>query len=215
MSKKRLFGVVNGISGYGKTYFLMNYLIPELLKKKPVLILDIIGEFGELKGANVYQNFNEFLKYLESTGGKLERKPHVFLWKENRTAIHLIKFVRYIEKPVAIVLEEAHVLFNDSDLKKKIKKPLGEITFMGRHYEIDSILCTQSPYCLPKNVRTQAQFFVSFRQEERADLDYLRARDPKAPDIVSSLAKKEFYSLGLKEDVKDLKQIKINQVNQL
>lgn len=213
--KTRIFGVVNGISGFGKSYFLKNYLIPELVKHKPVLILDITGEYSELPGAAVYQNFPEFLQRLTDGGGKLQRRPHVFLWNKNQTAIDLIRFVRFIEKPVGLVLEEAHVLFNDSDLSKKIKTPLQEVTFLGRHYEIDSILCTQTPFCLPKNVRTQAQFFVSFRQNEPADLEYLRKKDPAAPDVVKNLSEKEFYSIGFKSVEDKLSQIKINKVNQL
>lgn len=185
----------------------MNYLIPVLAKSKPVLVLDVTGEYE----GKIYQDFDEFFRYVKTTGG-IEKGVHVLRWKKQETAIRLIHFVRKMEVPVSLVLEEAHILFNDSELHKAVKTPLRELCFLGRHFAIDTILCSQRPASLPPNVRSQAQFFVSFKQKERADIDYLRQKSETAVKV-AELKQKQFFSIG--EQPKGFSEIKINEVNQL
>lgn len=218
MSKKRIFGVINGMTGQGKSYFVKEYLIPKLKKQKPVVVLDIAGEYeGE-----IYQNFLEFYEVIKRFGG-IPAGVHVVRWTRQETPINLIRFLRHIQKPavnqtvpVSLILEEAHLLFSQRAVHSKIKSELHDICFLGRHYMMDTILLSQRPAKLTPDIRSQAHFFVSFKQKERADLDYLREKQ-EAPDntkqVVANLAKRQFFSIG--DQPKGFKEIKINEINEL
>jgi DNA helicase HerA-like ATPase len=208
----RIYGIVCGMSGMGKSYLVKNYLIPKLADKKPVIILDILGEYD---GDFVHENFADFFNHIKKHG-KLFTAVHVIRWKSDTDAINTIQLIRSLEKPISFVVEEGHVLFTDSDLKKSVKKSLKEITMFGRHHGIDTILCTQRPSNLTADVRSQAQFTIFFRLNDRADLDYARQKGGKGDHIektVAKLEKRQYYVTGRKP--KGYSKLKINQVNSL
>lgn len=207
----RIFGVINGMADQGKSYLIKKYMLPKLVKERPVLALDVIGEYpGEQ-----YQDFEEFFQYVKKTGG-IEKKIHAIKWTTQETAINLIRFVREMEVPVCLILEEAHILFNNSDIKKGIKKALPEICFLGAHFGFTVFLCTQRPKSLPTDVRSQCDFIVSFKQTEAADLEYLRKKGgapEDAKEIIANLNQKQFFTIG--EQPKGFNELKTNKVNQL
>lgn len=208
-------GVVNGIKDHGKSFFVKTYLIPKFAEKKPVIVLDITGEYAAEFPEYVYNSFEEFFDGIYQAEG-IKRGVHVLRWKKTGEAVRLIRFLRYIEKPVSLILEEAHILFKNSTIHRQIKEHLVEICFMGAHYGIDAILLSQRAASLPPDVRSQAQFFVSFKQKEQADLDYLRKKGGASDNtcqIVANLKKYEFFSIG--EQPTGFSEIKINEVNQL
>lgn len=209
-SKSRIFGIVCGMSGYGKTFFIQNYLLPSLLKRgKPVIIIDVMNEY---KGHSV-EGFKGLVRYIQKNDNRLFDIAYSV---KNRTAadtINTLRLIRAAEQPVSVIIEEAHILFSDPDIKKQLKNTLQELTLYGRHYEIDVILSSQRPNLLSTTVRSQAQFFVSFRQEERADLDYLAVRSTLAAEKIATLGKKQFFTFGDPPDgFHEMKQNKINQL---
>lgn len=211
-------GVVLGIKNFGKSYFVKKYLIPKFKKKKPVVVLDLTGEYkAEFPGKN-YRDFPEFYECCKNAGG-IVQGVHTVAWTrtgKNGTAVRLIKFIRKMEVPVTLVLEEAHVLFNTSMINRNVKESLNEVCFLGAHYGIDTILCAQRAASLSTNVRSQADFFVTFKQKEAADLNYLRQKQeapPETAETVAKLQKKQFFSIGTAPD--GFNEIKINQVNEL
>lgn len=213
MSKKgRIFGIVNGKADMGKSYFVKQYLIPKLAKKMPVIVLDIIGEY---EGEN-YKGFDEFVKQVIKDDGLEAGRVYVVQWTATRDAYNLANFLRVMEWEHAFIVEEAHMFFNNSKIKKEVGERFNELCYMGAHYGFNIILCTQTPYTMPPDARTQCQFIVSFKQTEQRDLVYLRQK-VGAPDntgeIVANLKPKQFLSLGTQP--KGFDEIKINGVNQL
>jgi DNA helicase HerA-like ATPase len=191
MGKQRIFGVITGKSGTGKSELIKRYIIPKLLTKKPVFIFDVLNEY---EGDEMFLNFDAFFEYLEEKK-EIENKKYVIKWRSDETVIDAIKFFRFIEQPVALVFEEAHELFSKG-LYTKLKKELNQITKYGRHFEIDVIFCTQRPKDLSTNIRSQAQFFTSFLQTEEADLDYLEKYNRNFSKNVGLLKKFNYISEG-------------------
>jgi len=205
----RIFGIVNGMTDQGKSYFNKNYLIPKIKKHRPVIVLDVVGEYDG-------QQFTSFEKFerLVLDRGSYPSGVSVIKFDKERTAKKIIKFIRHNETPVCFVIEEAHMLFDILDSKTKTK--LQEICYLGAHHGFSVILSTQQPKSLSKSVRTQADFIVSFKQTEPADLNYLRKKSGSNKDcreIVASLQKKQFYCIGKRP--KGFDEIKINEVNKL
>lgn len=184
------------------------YLIPKLAENKPVIVLDILGEYE----GNIYEGFEDFMGTIREEK-ELSQEVHVVRWYSSNDAINTIRFVRHLEAPVSLVVEESHVLWTDSDLKKAVKKPMKEITMFGRHHGIDSILCSQRPSNIDTDVRSQAQFTVFFKLIDRADLEYARQKGADSAKAIENLSKTEFFTTGIVPD--DLSQLKRNEVNSL
>lgn len=194
MSKKeRIFALVAGQSGTGKSFFVKNYAIKQLVKHKPVIIFDVLNEYGKL-GLS-FPGFREFLKHVAKSG--ISKKIYVISWKSDEDIIAGIKFFRKLEAPVSLVFEEMHSLFTDANLRRETEKALKEITFYGRHYEIDCILITQRPKSLPTNLRSQIEFCVSFRQTLTADIEALKEINPGFSEI-AELENYYYYAEGNK-----------------
>lgn len=211
-------GVVCGIKHQGKSYLIKNYLIPKFRELKPVIVLDVTGEYAADFPAFTYRNFWEFFEQSEGIEA-LKKGVHVIKFKENKTAILLINWLRKMEKPVTVIFEEAHMLFNHSEINKAVKNPLSELCYLSAHYGTDTILSTQRAANLDINVRSQADFFVTFRQKERADLEYLRQKQV-APDgvnkTIAKLKEKQFFTIAAAEDVPErFTELKPNKINQL
>lgn len=220
MSKKykkipSVLGVVLGIKHHGKSTFIKDYLIPKLREKKPVVVLDPTGEFAAKFPELASDTWEQFIENLSAAGG-FQKGVHVLKWKSNQAAINLIKFIRAIEPPVSLILDECHMLFDNSIIYTAVKNELTEVCFMGSHYGLDTILCTHRAYNLSINARSQSDFIVSFRQKEHADLEYLRKKGDAPADVkekVAGLDKHQFFSIG--EQPEGFTEIKINKVNKL
>lgn len=209
-NKQRIFGIVCGMSGKGKTHFITEYLIPELLKRqKPVIALDLMDEYP----GTPLQGFSGLVEHIRKNDNRLDSGLYAVKTKTSMDTINTLRLIRAAEQPVSVIIEEAHILFSDTDIKKQLKNTLQEITLYGRHYEIDTILSSQRPNLLSTTMRSQAQFFVSFRQEERADLEYLAVRSPLAAEKIATLAKKEFFTFGDPPD--GFSEMKTDKINQL
>lgn len=211
MSKNRIFGLVTGQSGTGKSYLVKKYLIPELAKEKPVFVFDLLNEYQDI--ADYY--YNDFIDFINqvSESGLLMPGVHVMAWKTDETIINAIHFFRRLEKPVSLVFEEMHSLFNDPDLKREVGKPLKEMTFYGRHHNVDFIMITQRPRSLSTDLRSQIPFVLSFRQTLSTDVDCLEEIDKKAGSKVVDLDDFYFYAFGEIPD--KLKKIKKEKVQKL
>lgn len=213
MSKKgRIFGVVNGKADMGKSYLVKEYLIPKFRKKMPVVVLDIIGEYEGDK----FNGFDEFVNQVKTDGGLEKGRVYVVRWTETRDGYNLVNFLRKMEWEHAFIVEEAHMFFRNSTIQKHVGERFNELCFMGAHHGFNIILCTQTPYSLDVDVRSQCQFIVSFRQTEQRDLIYLGQKAGAPEDTktkVASLEPRQFFSIGTQP--KGYDEIKINEVNQL
>lgn len=207
----RIFGIVNGMPDMGKTTFIQQYLIPKISQKRPVIILDPVGEYE----GNRFDDFSHF----ENAVYDLKKYPpgvNVIKFDQQIIAKKLIHFVRHNETPAALIFEEAHMLWDGSILDKVTREKLNQICFMGAHYGFTVILSTQKPKSLSTTCRSAANFIVSFKQTEPASLDYLRKKGGAPKETgkkIASLKEYQFYSIGTKP--KGFEEIKINQINQL
>lgn len=205
----RKYGIVTGMSQMGKSYLIENYIIPKLLQDKPVIALDPHGEFEGIQHAS----FQDFIRHVREKE-MITREPHIIPWQSDNDGVNTVRFIRFIEEEIALVIDEAHMIFEDPKLKKTLRKPIRELTMYGSHHGIDTILCTQRPSNLSANVRSQAQFTVFFRLNDRADLAYAREKGPEVAEAVANLQKTEFFTCG--PDVpNDFDKLKLNEVNSL
>lgn len=175
MSKKRIFHIITGQSGTGKSYLLKNYVIPNLANRKPVIIFDLMNEYQNIAD-HIHGSFEDFYTFTKDNGDI--RGINCIKWKKKSDIIKGLRFVEEMRVPMSVVLDEAHTLYN-SRYFSACRPSLESITLHGRHYNVDTILSTQRPIMLDTTARSQADFITSFYQQERRDVDYLRQMSEK------------------------------------
>lgn len=210
--------VICGTKDHGKSTFVKEYLLPKMAAIKPVVILDMAGDYPY---DFMHEGTQEFFKHLAENGG-IKTGIHNINWiNYKQDPIQLLEWVaeqgrgRDRKLPISLILDEGHILFGKS-LKKYIEEPFSQGCFMGAHFGMDTVICTQRPYSLSPDVRSQADFMVSFKLKEPADLEYLRKKQ-ESPDnvveVVANLNKYEFFSIG--DRPQGLDAVKINEINKL
>lgn len=191
---ERTSGIICGMSGMGKTWLMEKYIIPAMQKMKPVLLLDLESEY-EVPGAVIHAGMNGFINYM------LEKKAitdhvHVIRWETDQDAFFLLHLIWGVRKPLCLIVEEAHILFTDPEIAKDVKPYIKNIVARGRKYGLDVLLCTQRPFDIPPYIRSQINFYTTFRQEEKGDLEYLKSRGSEVVETIGSLPPHHFYTLG-------------------
>ena len=193
-----------GNSGYGKSYFVKNKLIPLLAKYKPVIIFDRKGEYGgpgrkdtpkKWKAFNGFKGFIQALINPEKLNGVLNPEPYVIVCSKDDDYIKGVKFFHEFKIPVTLILEEAHDILKHPDFKET-KRRVIQIARHGRHENLDIALISQRGMDIPPDVRSQFNGFISFRMMLKSDVDILKQAGAPDPEKIPLLDKKKFVIFG-------------------
>jgi hypothetical protein len=203
-----------GNSGYGKSWFTKNELIPVLAKYKPVIIFDRKGEYGgparkdvpkKWKAFNGFKSFVQALIAKEKLNGILEPEPYVIVCSNDSDYIKGVKFFHEFKLPVTLIFEEAHDILKHPDFKET-KRRVIQIARHGRHENLDIALISQRAMDIPPDVRSQFNGFITFRQMLKSDIDILKQGGAPDPDKIFALIKAEFICFGeIPEHIKKIK----------
>ena len=181
-------GVVLGRRGSGKTYLTKTRIVP--LLKRPVFILEAAPEYGS---GVVFHSVTDCAEWIDRFPDRVG----------DLVALLRVKTVESIEATFdlanqvggSIVVEEAWRFSSPSSQLECIKQCL----LFGRHLAagdgIDLVLISQRAARLNRDATSQADWIVSFRQEEPRDLAYLRERASSA-DKAATLGKYDYLIIG-------------------
>lgn len=184
--------LIAGISGMGKSWFVKNRLIPELAKSAPVIIFDRKDEY-EAKGWKRHANIYAFLHSLR--GNKKLKGVHVIVCNSDDDYNRGLVFFQVLNKPVSLILDEAHDIFLDRDFYNA-KKNLVKMVRYGRSAGISVILISQRTKDIPPDIRSQFLGCISFKQTHQDDIKALDERGWANAKKVLDLNPRQYEILG-------------------
>lgn len=196
---ERLLTQVAGISGMGKSYWVKNELIQKIKEYQPVIIFDKMNEYAGAGAKDVpekwnnYQSIHDFLSKLTS-GGTL-KGVHVIQCRSINDYDCGIRFFDSLGMPVALVLDEAHFIFDEKKLSH-LADTIKNLARFGRHKGISLVLISQRIKDIPTDVRSQFTGLISFRQNEPADVDTLKKKGWKDVEKILALKEREYLIFG-------------------
>lgn len=167
--------VILGRQGSGKTY-LTRSLVPHL--PKPVIILDTMNEFTEgLQFLSVH-HFADFIldEKQNSTG------VYIVNVKTQGEAEQFLELVKEMKMEATVILDEASKFSNPHNIDNSFK----ELISYGRHYSVNIIATARRSTELHRDVTSQADVILSFKQTEKVDVDRLRSVHSGA-EVVTTL----------------------------
>lgn len=190
-----------GKSGYGKSYLTKKKIIPELVKYKPVVIIDPKPDyFGRAAKDHSeswlgFYGFIEFAKHVINKQ-KIEKKVYVICPKSGTDVKGIINLIWDAQIPVSLLIDEAHNL-KSKDWKDEALTPLFRTAREGRSKGIDLILISQRLTDLEPDIRSQLDGIISFYQNHPNDVKALELIDYQAGNKVNSLDKREYVKNDL------------------
>lgn len=156
--------VVLGRKGSGKST-----LVREVIREfDRVVILDYIGEYGAEVNARVIEGFEACVHELVENA-KRPRFRLSLRVVDTDEALRVLS-VAYELPRTLLVVEEASVYCTPQSLPVEVAR----FVRFGRHREISQVYVAQRPSMLHRDITSQADVIVSFRQHEQRDVDYLR-----------------------------------------
>lgn len=176
--RERWISSVFGMQGAGKTSFVRKHIIP--FSPKPIFILDTLDEYNDgLVFYSMKALKHHLVKYNMNLSG-----VHILKADNDRDAENFFKLFTLVKEPCTILIEEADKFMGSAhyDINEDIKN----IINYGRHWGQNIIFIARRPARLNKDVTSQSNFIVSFRQTESRDINSLKQsydEAAKLPDL--------------------------------
>lgn len=109
---------------------------------------------------------------LDDSGFFRERK-HFRIGMYDPDGVDTLANIAYRDGNNTLVLEEASTIFTRN---QTLPPWMRRHVFLGRHRNVQTVISAQRAATIPIDVRSQSRRVVTFRQEEPADLQWLRAK---------------------------------------
>lgn len=178
--------LVVGQAQQGKTTLALALLRAEAVRG---LILDPVRSkpFTNLPGAREVRSWTELCRFL--AGREAKGRWIVLLRSQEFTdyiwAIRAAPYYRH----VTLLVDEGLTFAQDRDAYDPLVKLCRMNAHFGGGLGVPAIITAQRPMDLPADVRSQADRWLSFRQEEPRDLQFLSERcSPQYADAVAGLS---------------------------
>lgn len=155
--------VVTGQRGKGKTTYIKN----TIENYDRVIIFDLLGEFSYYETA---LNLEDFFSLLSK-----KRKEDFFIInyynpKNTENDFNIICKVINKLNDIMFVVDELDYFCSAN----YIPKEFSEIIKRGRHQNLNILIATRRPHEIPRLVTSQLTDFITFRQIEPRDLNYIK-----------------------------------------
>lgn len=174
---------VIGRSGFGKSFFIQNYIVPQY---KNIIALDTQNEYN--KGFSCIKNLELFYKQLGYY--KIMRKNFKISLKFDNVSDYN-KALDYLDKAqnFTLLLDEGNIFANN----KQIHKTIDNIVNIGRHRGVNLIFAARRLYQTNIIVRSQTNLFIFFNIIEESDLKYVKSiSDKDTAEKVKNLEKYQY-----------------------
>lgn len=155
--KKINFTSIVGVTGYGKTVYIKNFL----LETDKFIVMDLMGEYSTY-GLN-YIYFKNLVKDF-----KAKKLPDKIILNDINNFSAMCDFMPYLEGYYFIVDE---IDFFNS--RKGSLKSFHNLISYGRHYNIYMLASARRPYDIPIIYTSQTRHFVAFHVNESRDCEFL------------------------------------------
>ena len=204
----------------GKTTLLKKWLIDKL--KKPIFIVDPQDEFSNIKGATVWNTFDEF--YKQFTKALLDEKIkfgkiHVFKVRNEYQAKKVFTFAAYHGGECSLIVDEVDRFMS----KHKTDEALHEILHYGAHNGISLATTSRRIQNIHNDLLAFSEYVLSFAQTWGPDEEkFLKAagsskglKGLKAGEFLCLTQKPEKNNMGLTNDrvyKLDLKSNKLKEI---
>lgn len=198
--KQREIITVTGKQGRGKSFLIEKYLIPNFAKTQPVIIADSMAEY-KFPG----MTFNQFFNQVRKTG--LKKKVYKINVTSDVEAQKLFAFSCLSKIQHCLVVEEASKYCDPY----KINSHLRDICRYGRHWSISAVFVAQRFAQLNKIITSQSDYFITFAQTERNDLNEMANYTDKKM-LIRSLSKQEFICFGDIPEFSQFSSMPLNEV---
>jgi len=136
-----------GKRGRGKTTLAFEFI--EAGEYDQTFVLDFLGEYGDLKGKNIFVFYEDLESFYNRVRERTDGKKKTL------------------------------ILFDEIDIYGKNSIPIAYLYRYGRHANIDIIAISRRFYDLPVIVRSLTDEFYLFQITEELDLKYLRLLAPQ------------------------------------
>lgn len=184
--------LVVGQAQQGKTTLALAILRAEAVRG---LILDPVRSkpFTNLPGARVVSSWTELCKFL--AGREAEGRWIVVLrsleFSDYIWAVRAAPYYRH----VTLLVDEGLTFAQDRDAYDPLVKLCRMNAHFGGGIGVPALITAQRPMDLPADVRSQADRWYSFRQEEPRDLQFLSERcSPNFADQVAGLGPHQYLT---------------------
>lgn len=187
-------GMVAGKKRQGKSYFVKKTLIPLLAKKKPVIILDRKHEYGGRnavdfdKSWKVWDSGIQFIKHVVDE--KRISDVNVVLCSTDKDYNTVIPFIKELERPVSLIIDEAHDIYLSRDFADA-KNNAVRLSRYGATFGVDTIWISQRTKDVPTDIRYQFDWLISFRQGSKADTEAIDEMGFENGESVRDLKERE------------------------
>lgn len=159
-----------GKSGSGKTYFLENWLIPELMLSECRIL--IINSLISPNYSKYFITASDFLK-----NGFKKRKLVWCIAASPESVVELVGRLILERKRLGgyywLILDECQLFLNERTFHTKSMQILPTYTNVGRNFGLGLVYASQRPQNIAKDLISNAMHLILFRITAKRDLDAL------------------------------------------
>lgn len=145
-------------------------LVKEIIEDggyKRVFVLDTNGEYGEELGFEITHTLQQGARKILAVRNKEEFRISL-RYDDTEDGMRLLKIINEINFTL-VVIEETHMYVKPAYIPPELSK----LVRLGRHHAISQIYVSQRPSGLNRNLTSQSDFLVTFRQGEPIDIKWL------------------------------------------
>ncbi|MGT3831241.1 helicase HerA domain-containing protein [Vibrio cholerae] len=180
-----------GASGSGKSYYIKNTIIPV---HDRVLVWDIDGEYGDVKGMQVATTPSEVIELMRLPKVKIRYTPRTIDQKLLEKCFQFISLAAFVWGDCCYIAEE----LADVTTPSKAAGAWGIVLRRGRKRAVKCVGVSQRPAECDKTLFTQAQYIRTGRLDGEGDKQRLATTLGVPFDWVNRLAPLEYLSVNRK-----------------
>lgn len=209
-------GLIAGKKRQGKSFFVKKELIPRLKEVKPVVVLDRKHEYAGRNKVDSCSSWNVFKSSKEFFNSAIESGKisgvNIVLCNSDIDYNLAINFIKKLEKPISLIIDEAWDIYISPEFKRARSAAVGLARF-GATFGIDSIMITQRTMDVPKDIRTQFDWLISFRQGGKGDTDAIEEMGFDNGESARDLGKREKVLFSYLPDFLDIPDGEFKTIN--
>lgn len=192
MSLQNNISVVLGQKGCGKTSLVRMLLLKEMRKRNRLIILDTLGEYGEITPQTLPVTFDGLAKYTKNPQFRLRYIP------KTEAELDAALSQAWLASNVLVAIDESGRWCSPAYMSPGMSSLLN----YGRHKRLDAILVARRSIELHRTTTSQADTFYLFHSHEPRDTAYVSASiSSDVADVLPTLGRYEYVKFSYPSDL--------------